>query len=126
MERMFENALRGKYRFPYKGQIGVEDLFDLSIENLDSIFKVLNSQLKQTKEESLLQVKTKQDEELSIKIEIIKYIVGIKIDEENARLRAKDIKEQKQKIMEILSTKKDESLHGKSIEELQIMLDSLG
>jgi hypothetical protein len=125
MEKMFECAARSKFRFSFKGLISVEDLWDLPVTSLDSIFKTLNSQLKQTKEESLLDTKTKQDKELEIKIEIIKYIVGVKLEEENVRLRVKERKEQKQKILEIMAEKQDESLKGKSIEELTKMLDDL-
>lgn len=125
MEKMFEQAIRGKMRFPFKGMVSVEDLFDLSVVNLDSVFKVLNSELKQAKEESLLNTKTKQDKELDIKIEIVKYIFELKLTEENLRLKAKEQREQKQKILEILSAKQDESLQNKSIEELEAMLDNL-
>ena len=125
MENMFENALRCKLRFPYKGMVSTEDLFDLSLTQLDSIFKTLNSQIKQVKEESLLVTRTKEDETLTTMIEIVKYIVSVKLAEENARLRAKEIKEKKQKIMEIMSSKQDEALHSKSIEELSAMLNEL-
>lgn len=125
-EKIFETAIRSKMRFQFKGIISVEDLWDLSVENLDSIFKTLNSQLKQVKEESLLDTKTKQDKELDTKIEIIKYIVQVKLEEEQLRLKAKDQKEKKQKILEILSAKQDESLQNKSIEELTAMLNELG
>lgn len=53
-EKMFETALRGKFRFPFRGLISTEDLYDLPVESLDSIFKELNSQIKRVKEESLL------------------------------------------------------------------------
>lgn len=122
---MFEVAVRTKMRFPFRGLVSVEDLWDLNVRDLDSIFKSLNSQLKQTKEESLLDMKTKQDEELELKIEIVKYIVKVKQEEENARLLAKAKKEQKQKIMEILSAKQDADLQNKSIEELTKMLEEL-
>jgi hypothetical protein len=112
-------------RFPFKGSISVEDLFDLSVKDLDSIFKILNSQLKQIKEESLLSAKTKEDKELDAKIEIVKYIFSVKVEEENSRLKAKEQKEQKQKILEILSVKQDEGLKNKSIEELKQMLNEL-
>jgi hypothetical protein len=124
-EKMFEIAVRTKMRFPFKGLVSVEDLWDLNVRDLDSIFKSLNSQLKQAKEESLLDMKTKQDEELELKIEIVKYIVKVKQEEENARLLAKAKKEQKQKIMEILSAKQDADLQNKSIEELTKMLEEL-
>ena len=125
MEKMFEQAIRSKFRFSFKGMVSTEDLWDLNVKDLDSIFKTLNSQLKQVKEESLLDTKTKQDKELDMKIEIVKYIVKVKLEEDNLRLKAKAQKEQKQKILEILSTKQDESLQNKSIEELNAMLDEL-
>lgn len=125
VEKMFEVASRSKMRFPFRGLISVEDLWDLSVQNLDLIFKTLNSELKQVQEESLLNVKTKEDKELDIKIEIVKHIVKVKLEEENNRLKAKEQKEQKQKILEILSAKQDESLQNKSVEELQAMLEEL-
>jgi len=122
---IFEVAIREKFRFQFKGLISVEDLFDLNVKELDSVFKTLNSQLKQVKEESLLDTKTQQDQELDMKIEIVKYIVKVKLDEENVRLQVKEQKAKKQKIMEILSTKQDESLKNMSQAELQKMLDEL-
>lgn len=124
-EKMFETAVRTKMRFPFKGSISVEDLWDLSVEELDSVFKTLNSRLKQSKEESLLEEKTKQDVELSTRIDIVKHIVSVKQSEETARLQARAKKEQKQKIMEILAKKQDEAIEGKTVEELQAMLASL-
>jgi uncharacterized protein YrzB (UPF0473 family) len=124
-EKMFEMAVRSKFRFPFKGMVSVEDLWDLNVSDLDSIFKTLNSQVKKAKEESLLVTKTKEDETLSTMIEIVKYIVSIKLAEENARLQAKEQKEKKQKIMEILATKQDEDLKNKSAEELTAMLNEL-
>ena len=61
---IFEYAVRNKVRFPFKGMISVEDLWDLSLTNLDSIYKTLNKQIKQNDEESLLSTKTNIDTEL--------------------------------------------------------------
>lgn len=124
-KKMFEMATRRKMRFPFKGLISVEDLWDLSVKNLDLVYKSLNSELKQVQEESLLDVKTESDKELDLKIEIIKYIVAIKLEEEKSRLEAKERKEQKQKILEVLATKKDQELNNKSVEELQEILNRL-
>ncbi len=125
IDKMFETATREKLRFPFKGQISVEDLWDLSIENLDSIFKILNAQLKQTKEESLLQVKTAKDKELDTKIEIIKYVVRVKLEEKAANLQAKENKDKRGKILEILASKQDADLRNKTQEELTKMLEEL-
>lgn len=124
-EKMFEVAVRNKFRFPFRGLISVEDLWDLPVESLDLIFKELNSQIKRVQEESLLGSKTKQDKELELKIDIIKYIVSTKLEEAELRAKAKEKKEQKQKVLEILSAKQDEALKNKSVEELQTMLNEL-
>lgn len=125
-EEMFIKASREKMRFPYKGLATVEDLWELSVTELDKIYKSLNAKTKQAQEESLLEVKTSEDETLTAQIEIIKHIVSVKLEEKKAAKMAKERKEQKQKIMSILASKQDEALQGKSIEELEKMLDELG
>lgn len=124
--KMFEVATRKKFRFPFKGSISVEDLWDLSPQQLDGIYKTLNSQQKQAQEASLLTVRTAEDEDLSLKIEIIKHIVSVKQDEINAAVRAKEVKDQREKIMAILADKQDQDLRSKTPEELQAMLNQLG
>ena len=56
-ENLIESATRSKMRFPFKGMISVEDLWDLSLTNLDSVFKTLNAEVKKFEEESLLHTK---------------------------------------------------------------------
>lgn len=124
-ENIFEFAVRNKLRFPFKGLISVEDLWDLSLVNLDTIFKTLNSQVKQSKEESLLSKKTKEDEILETQIEIVKHIVSVKQEEQTAREKAMENREKKQKIMSVIAMKKDEELKNSSIEELNKMLEEL-
>ena len=124
-EKMFEVAVRTKMRFPFRGMVSVEDLWDLPVKDLDSVFKSLNSELKKVKEESLLETKTQQDMEIDTKIEIVKYIVSTKLEEAELRLKDKERREQKQKILEILSSKEESDLKNKSTEELKAMLSSL-
>lgn len=122
---LFELATRGKYRFPYKGQVSVEDLWDISVEGLDSIYKTLNAELKKSEEESLLNKKSKEDEVLNNKIELIRYIVRVKLDEASAREIASANAMKKNKILEIMAVKQDQALHNASMEELQKMLSEL-
>lgn len=122
---MFAVAVRNKFRFPYKGAISVEDLWDLSVQQLDSIFKTLKSQEKKAKEESLLETRTPEDEILTAKIEIVKYIVATKLNEAKQAERAKAMRDQKQKILGILAEKQDESLRSKTPDELLAMLEQL-
>lgn len=122
---VFEIATRNKYRFPYRGQISVEDMWDLSVSELDKIFKTLNKQIKTAQEESLLETKTKEDETIENQIAIVRHIVSVKQKEANDRLREKERKAQKQRIMEIMADKEDEDLKSKSTEELRKMLEEL-
>jgi restriction endonuclease S subunit len=122
---IFEYAVRNKVRFPFKGMISTEDLWDLSLTNLDSIYKTLNKQVKQSEEESLLTTKTSVDTELEVQIAIVKYIVSVKLAEQEAREKEAAKKAQKQKIMSIIATKEDEALHNSSVDDLRKMLDEL-
>ena len=125
VEKIFEFATRNKVRFPFKGMISVEDLWDLSLTNLDSIYKTLNKQVKQSEEESLLCTKTSVDTELEVQIAIVKHIVSVKLEEKENAEKASAKKAQKQKIMSIIATKQDEALQNSSIDELKKMLDEL-
>ena len=124
-EKIFEYATRNKVRFPFKGMISVEDLWDLSLTNLDSIYKTLNKQVKQSEEESLLSTKASVDTELEVQIAIVKHIVSVKLAEKEATEKASAKKAQKQKIMAIIATKEDEALQNTSVEDLRKMLDEL-
>ena len=124
--KMFEVAVRNKFRYPYKGVIATEDLWDLPVQQLDGIFKTLKSQEKKAKEESLLDNRTPEDEILTAKIEIIKYIVNTKLEEAKQAERAKEAHDQKQKILGILAEKQDEDLRNKTPEELIAMLNQFG
>ena len=124
--KMFEVAVRNKFRFPFKGVISVEDLWDLSVQQLDGIFKTLKSQEKKAQEESLLDTRTPEDEVLKTKIDIIRHIVTVKLDEAKQAERAKENRDQKQKILGILAEKQDADLRNKTPEELQAILNQLG
>lgn len=123
---IFEIAYRNKYRFNYKGSITTEDLWDLPVTALDSIFKELKAKEKQASEESLLDTRTKEDVETEVKIAIIRHIVRAKQLEQENRKSAKVRAEQKKKIADALAAKRDRALYEKSEEELLAMLAEIG
>ncbi len=52
---IFENASKTKVRFETsKGEVSVEELWDLSLTSLDSIAKVISKELKEASEESFI------------------------------------------------------------------------
>lgn len=126
INNLFILATQNKFRFPFKGQASVEDLWDMNVRDLDTVFKALNSQAKQANEESLLTTKSKEDSILEAKIEVVKFIVSAKLAEAEAKRVKAEQKEKKNRIAEILADKQDEELRGKSVAELTAMLASMG
>ena len=124
-KNLFELATRCKYRFPYRGQITIEDLWDLRLADLDSVFKTLNAEAKKVSEESLLKLKTKEDEELSDKIAIVRYIVSVKLEEQKIREHEKANKERKQKLLAIKARREEAALENISDEQLNEMINEL-
>lgn len=124
-EKLFIDATRNNYQFPFRGMINVIDLWDLSLTNLDSVFKTLNAEAKKSEEESLLNTKSKEDEEISNKIEIVKYIVSVKLDEKKKRENAKKNAEMRQRLLEIKAKRQDAALENMSDEDLDKALAEL-
>lgn len=122
---LFINATRNNYQFPFRGMINVIDLWDLSLINLDSVFKTLNAEAKKSEEESLLNTKSKEDEEISNKIEIVKYIVSVNLDEKKKREDAKKNAEMRQRLLEIKAKRQDAALENMSDEDLDKALAEL-
>lgn len=114
-------AAKEKYRFPFKGNIAVEDLFDLTTSQLDTVYKELKYQVKDSSD-SLLKETSKEDKELKNKIEIVEEIFKDKVKEKQLKELALAEKQRKERIKELIAQKKDQDLADKSIEELEAML----
>lgn len=125
-ENIFEMATRNKYRFPYKGMISVEDLWDLNKTQLDSIYKALNKEVKANQEDSLMFSQTQTDLDLQAKIEIVRHIYTTKEQDAARRAAAAENAEKKRRILEILEQKQEDSLKNKSEDELLKMLNEIG
>lgn len=124
-ENIFEYATKNRLRFPCKGSQSTEDLWSLSVEELDKLFKLLNAKAKQLDEESLLEKKNEDDKILEIQIAIVKHIVAVKLEEKVAREKAVENKAKKQKILEILASREDKVLENTTDEALRKMLAEL-
>lgn len=124
MANLFEIASKKKYRFPYKGPIGTEDLWDLAPAQLDSVYKALNKMVKVQGEDSLMN-NSGVDEDLKNQIEIVRYIYTVKKEEAAAKKTEAENKEKKKLVMEILAEKQNAALRNMSEEDLQKMLEEL-
>jgi hypothetical protein len=122
---IFEYATRNKLRFPFKGTISVEDLWDMTPENLDTVYTVLVREQNKLGEESLINNRSVESTELDIKIAIVKYIFNVKKEERIAREAEHERNVQRQRILSIIADKQDDALKSMSIEELTAKLNDL-
>lgn len=122
---LFERAVREKTRFNFRGLISSEDLWDLPLESLDSIWCSLEAELEKLPKKSLLQTSTKQRDEIEFKQEIVKHIVETKKAEAEAKSQAKEISAKKQMVLGIIEAKKNEDLKNKSIDELMKLVEEM-
>lgn len=124
-ENLFEMATRNKMRFPStKGELSVEDLWDLSDKDLDVVYKKLKDQETKSSEESLLD-DANVDPKLTAAIGIVRYIFTTKRNEKIAEKERVNKKLTQQKYINALSKKQDEAIEKMSEAELRAMIDSL-
>jgi len=129
---IFEQATRRAIRFESaKGDLSVEQLWDLPLQSrnqfdLDTIAKTVNRQLNAVTEESFVSVRENPAKEtLSLKLEIVKHIISVKLQEaEEARNRANKASE-KEKLLRLLDEKQNEALRALTPEEIQERLKAL-
>lgn len=124
-ENLFEMATRNKMRFPStKGELSVEDLWDLSDKDLDVVYKNLKDQEVKSSEESLLD-DANVDPKLTAAIGIVRYIFTTKRKEKLAEKERINKKLTQKKYIDALSKKQDEAIEKMSEAELRAMIDSL-
>lgn len=124
-ENLFEMATRSKLRFPStKGELSVEDLWDLSDKDLDVVYKNLKDQEVKSSEESLLD-DANVDPKLTAAIGIVKYIFTTKRNERLAEKERINKKLKQKKYIDALSKKQNEAIEKMSEAELRAMIDSL-
>lgn len=126
---IFEQASRAKLRFDTQvGMLTTEDLWSLPLTsktkvNLDDIAIGLSAQLKATSESFVSASKT--DEVLSLKLEIVKHIIGVRVAENNDRLEAEKRRQQREQIQSLIARKESESLESLSLDELRELAKNL-
>lgn len=129
---LFEIASREKYRFgSIKGDLTVEMLWDLPLTSrsgadLDSVAKGVNAVLKESAEESFVKVETATNTRYNNMLEIVKYIIGVKLKERQDTEDMLAKKAEREKLLGILERKQNASLEELSVEELQAKLNELG
>lgn len=128
---MFEIASQYKFRYPWKGTITTEDLWDLNMKQLDAVYQALSKEMNTLQDGDSLLSTTSADvfnkkQDLTTKIELVKYIFNCKQQAAELNRIAAERSAKKQRIMDILAQKQENALQNMSEDELKKMLDELG
>jgi len=116
---IFELAARCKLRFPIRGSIGTEDLWDLSLENLSAGYQTVSKALKGMEEDSLMaKSETSEAALANLRAEIIKHVFTVKKEEADAKTQAAVRREQLRQLDDIIARKQNAELEGLSVEDL--------
>lgn len=129
---MFEYATRNKIRFASpRGELSVEQLWDVPLRskddfNLDSIAKSVNKSLKTASEESFVETrKTREQTKLEFALGLVKYVIEVKLDEEETSKKRAENKQEKERLLAILAEKQAGKLSELSEKELQKRIAAL-
>ncbi len=123
---MFEKASRFKLRFKVgAGNVSTEDLWVLSLEDLDKLAISLNKEIKESTEESFIKAKTSASQTLTLKFEIVKHIIDVKLTEAAAREKAKEIKQKREQLLDLIDQKERSEQQNKSVDQLKLELAEL-
>jgi hypothetical protein len=124
MNNSFVIASKKKLRFiTNKGQIATEDLWDLSLEALDTIAVSLDEKLQNTRKSFIGRREKAAEDEL--RFDIIKTVIETKVDEaDKAKTRASR-RADREFLQRLLDQKKVQELEGLNVDEIQKRLSEL-
>lgn len=108
---IFEKATRTKLKFKAaNGVISTEDLWDLSLAQLDNIAKGLRKELRD-EDDSFIDDK-KANTQLELKFEIVKHIITTRLEERDAQNTSREKAAKKQQLLEVLEQRRAASLQN--------------
>lgn len=122
---MYKEALQKKLRFKTnKGMIATEDLFDLSLQNLNTLAIMLDKKISEAPKKSFIEELPAEENDDELRFSIVKDVINIKLKARKDNIDKAQADAQKKRILEILAKRNDEELEKKSTEELRAMLQN--
>ena len=119
---MYKKATRKKIRFTTsRGMLATEDLWDLTLSELDEIANSLRKQVKEDEDESFIKPPVKGDGVLDAKFEIIQDVIKTRLLDAERATKAQETRVRNQKVREAIAKKKDGALDEMSLEELEAL-----
>lgn len=121
---IFEQATKSALRFrASNGIVSTEDLWSLSLLQLDTIAKGLRKELRDADDSFVENVKSNKQMELAF--EVVKHIITSKIADRDALTLKRENAARKQVILGVLEQKRTDSLQNMSVEALEAELKNL-
>lgn len=122
---IFKQASKERLRFETsKGNLSVEQLWDLNLTPLATIVRNLKKQLTKDNDDELSfldERATPVDKTLELKFNVVKAVYMDKKEERDAEQTEAAKKLHNAKIDELIAKKKDEDLGSKTVEELEAL-----
>lgn len=133
MLAMFKYVTRHKVRFlSSRGELSIEQLWDVPLRskdefNLNTLAQVANTALKKFTEDNFVDAnsKTEENTKAEYRLEAIKYIIEVKLREEDELKKRAERKLEREKIMKALEEKQDGKLSAMSEAQLKKRLTEL-
>lgn len=132
MTTMFEYAARNKLRFTsIKGELTTEQLWDVPLRSqsgfdLDAIAKGAKRAFTTATEESFVNTeRTPEHARLEAAFEIVKYVIGVKLQEEATAKKRAENKAEKEQLLKALAEKQEGKLSKMSEAELRRRIEAL-
>lgn len=130
---IFEQASKLGLRFTTnKGNATADDLWNLPLSsstgkiNLDDIARSISAKIKESEVESFVNKSTTANTLEKLRLDVVKRVIEVKLEENEARKNEKETAARKQALLEALSNKKADSLTKMSEAELEEELKNLG
>lgn len=118
----FKLASQQKLRYQSeKGPLTTENLWDLSIPELDKLALALQKEYDQSAPASFVTKKTAKDKTAKLRFDVVYDVLTTKMAESEAATDASERREHNKRIDALIAEKKDDELKGKSVKELEKM-----
>jgi hypothetical protein len=123
---IFEHASRIKLRFgSAQGLLTTEQLWELSLEQLNTMAKAVNKELKAEAEEDFVKAKPAGVNQNEVRLALLKHVIQIKLDALEERRTKAENKQRRDTLLAALSRKEDEQLQNMSADDIRKELEKL-
>lgn len=120
---MYKEAAQLKLRFTTsKGLLTVEQLFDLTLPELDALAVALDNEYKESGKKSFLVKRTSKDKIAKLKFDIAIDVLNTKAEEAEVKTQESERKAYNEKIFAAIANSEEKELSNKTPEQLRKML----